>query len=107
MLERILEEQETVLKGDPSTPLTWEHLGEMELLHNCMRETLRMYPPLVCEVYRHWLLCLTLAFRVNKQRASSVMRCWDAGIERSRTSGSKDVMGDQDTYGFIGGDFSL
>ena len=24
-----------------------EQLGEMELLHNCMRETLRMYPPLV------------------------------------------------------------
>ncbi|CAM9433996.1 unnamed protein product [Pylaiella littoralis] len=46
MLARLLEEQETVLKG-PNTPLTWEHLGEMELLHDCMRETLRMYPPLV------------------------------------------------------------
>lgn len=46
ILSRLLEEQETVLKGE-DTPLTWEHLGEMELLHNCMRETLRMYPPLV------------------------------------------------------------
>lgn len=46
MLARLMEEQQTVLK-DPSTPLTWEHLGEMELLHDCMRETLRMYPPLV------------------------------------------------------------
>eukprot|EP00752_Nemacystus_decipiens_P012524 g11092.t1 len=46
MLARLMEEQQTVLK-DPNTPLTWEHLGEMELLHDCMRETLRMYPPLV------------------------------------------------------------
>lgn len=46
LLARLLEEQRTVLK-DPDTPLTWEHLGEMDLLHNCMRETLRMYPPLV------------------------------------------------------------
>ena len=46
MLGRLLEEQEAVLKSK-DTPLTWEHLGEMELLHNCMRETLRMYPPLV------------------------------------------------------------
>ncbi|CAN0466846.1 unnamed protein product [Scytosiphon promiscuus] len=50
MLERLMEEQQTVLKGDLNTPLTWEHLGEMELLHNCMRETLRMYPPLVSEL---------------------------------------------------------
>ncbi|CAM9959692.1 unnamed protein product, partial [Ectocarpus fasciculatus] len=47
MLERLLEEQETVLKDTRNTPLTWEHLGEMELLHDCMRETLRMYPPLI------------------------------------------------------------
>eukprot|EP00903_Cladosiphon_okamuranus_P015547 g14353.t1 len=46
LLARLMEEQHTVLK-DPSTPLTWEHLGEMELLQNCMREVLRMYPPLV------------------------------------------------------------
>lgn len=49
MLARLMEEQETVLK-DPSTPLTWEHLGEMEFLHDCMRETLRMYPPLVSTI---------------------------------------------------------
>lgn len=49
MLARLLEEQEAVLKGE-DTPLTWEHLGDMELLHNCMRETLRMYPPLVRRV---------------------------------------------------------
>ena len=52
MLARLMEEQQTVLK-DPSTPLTWEHLGEMELLHDCMRETLRMYPPLVSSSSRY------------------------------------------------------
>eukprot|EP00752_Nemacystus_decipiens_P012521 g11089.t1 len=46
ILARLMEEQHKVLK-DPNTPLTWEHLGEMELLHNCMREALRMYPPVV------------------------------------------------------------
>lgn len=44
ILARLMEEQQRVLK-DPSTPLTWKHLGEMELLHNCMRESLRMFPP--------------------------------------------------------------
>ena len=52
MLARLMEEQQTVLK-DLSTPLTWEHLGEMELLHNCMREALRMYPPEVSEIKLH------------------------------------------------------
>lgn len=47
ILARVLEEQQQVLGGNMDTPLTWEHLGEMELLHNVMRETLRMYPPLV------------------------------------------------------------
>lgn len=46
LLGRLVEEQQAVL-GDINTPLTWEHLGEMELLHNTMRETLRMFPPLV------------------------------------------------------------
>eukprot|EP00903_Cladosiphon_okamuranus_P006258 g6141.t1 len=40
MLARVMEEQQRVLK-DPTTPLTWENLGEMELLHNIMREALR------------------------------------------------------------------
>ena len=46
LLARLMEEQQTVLE-DPSTPLTYEHLGQMELLHNCMRESLRLFPPLV------------------------------------------------------------
>eukprot|EP00752_Nemacystus_decipiens_P012523 g11091.t1 len=46
MPARLMEEQRRVLKG-PDTLLTWDHLGEMEVLHNCIREALRMYPPLV------------------------------------------------------------
>eukprot|EP00903_Cladosiphon_okamuranus_P015545 g14351.t1 len=44
MVARLAEEQQKVLK-DPSTPLTWGNIGQMELLHSCMREALRMYPP--------------------------------------------------------------
>eukprot|EP00903_Cladosiphon_okamuranus_P022107 g20329.t1 len=40
ILARVMEEQQTVLK-DRNTPLTWENVGEMELLHNVMREALR------------------------------------------------------------------
>ena len=46
LLARLMEEQQTVLK-DPSAPLTWENLGQMELLHNTMRETLRVNTPVV------------------------------------------------------------
>eukprot|EP00752_Nemacystus_decipiens_P012520 g11088.t1 len=34
ILARLVEEQQKVLE-DPSTPLTWENVGQMELLHNC------------------------------------------------------------------------
>ena len=46
MLARVMEEQQKVL-DDPSAPLTWENLGEMELLHNCVREALRVNSPVV------------------------------------------------------------
>ncbi|CAM9909662.1 unnamed protein product, partial [Discosporangium mesarthrocarpum] len=46
LMARLLEEQKSVL-GSDKTIITSEHLGEMKLLHNCMRETLRMYPPLI------------------------------------------------------------
>lgn len=46
MLARVMEEQQRVMK-DASAPLTWENLGEMELLHNCMREALRVCAPVV------------------------------------------------------------
>eukprot|EP00903_Cladosiphon_okamuranus_P013989 g13010.t1 len=41
MLARIMEEQRAVLT-DPSTPLTWDNVGEMELLQNIIREATRM-----------------------------------------------------------------
>lgn len=41
LLARVMEEQQSVLK-DPSRPVTYENLGEMELLHNVMREALRV-----------------------------------------------------------------
>lgn len=46
-MARLLEEQQQVLGDDMDAPLTFENICDMELLHNCMRETLRMYPPLV------------------------------------------------------------
>ncbi len=43
---RLLAEQERVL-APTNGEITLEALGEMELLHNCMKETLRMHPPLI------------------------------------------------------------
>lgn len=48
ILSRLQEEQDRVLKGKPKdAPLAWDDLGQMELLHNSVRETLRMFPPLI------------------------------------------------------------
>merc|ERR1712232_153257 len=44
------EEQNTVIGEDlgaDSTPLEYSHVGDMELLHNCMKEALRLCPPLI------------------------------------------------------------
>lgn len=42
---RLLDEQSQVL-GDETDP-TYDHLQKMDLLHNCIKETLRMHPPLI------------------------------------------------------------
>jgi sterol 14-demethylase len=47
ILDRVLEEQKEVLKGDMNKKLEYDDLQEMELLHNCMRETLRMCPTFI------------------------------------------------------------
>lgn len=47
LLPDILKEQEKVLSASPGGKLTLDALMEMDLLHNCMKETLRMYPPLI------------------------------------------------------------
>jgi sterol 14-demethylase len=50
-LEEVLKEQQAVLgKKDAkisSVPLDFDTVGEMEYLQNCVKETLRMYPPLI------------------------------------------------------------
>jgi sterol 14-demethylase len=44
LVDRILEEQNQILAKDPNKKLEYEDLQEMELLHNCMKEALRMCP---------------------------------------------------------------
>jgi sterol 14-demethylase len=46
LLPRIMAEQKRVLTKTNGV-ITRKALGEMTLLHNCMKETLRMYPPLI------------------------------------------------------------
>lgn len=46
ILHRIVEEQKTSLSGDLSKPLDFDLINNMELLHDCMREALRLCPPL-------------------------------------------------------------
>lgn len=40
-----MQEQEDVL--GPSGELSWEALNNMNLLYNCIKEALRMWPPLI------------------------------------------------------------
>jgi sterol 14alpha-demethylase len=47
LLDRVLEEQKQVLKGDMRKKLDFDDIQNMELLHNCMRETLRMCPTFI------------------------------------------------------------
>ena len=37
-VDRVIEEQKKIMKGDLTKKLEYEHLQEMEFLHNCMRE---------------------------------------------------------------------
>lgn len=46
MLRRIVEEQKKALAEDMSKPLDFDLINNMELLHDCMREALRLCPPL-------------------------------------------------------------
>lgn len=46
LLAKILQEQEEVMKKY-NNEINLDSLAEMDLLHNCVKETLRMYPPLI------------------------------------------------------------
>jgi len=47
LMDRVLDEQKKVLNGNMDKKLEYEDLQNMELLHNCMRETLRMCPTFI------------------------------------------------------------
>lgn len=47
LLDRVLEEQSKVLGGDLDKKLDYDDVQSMELLHNCMRETLRLCPTFI------------------------------------------------------------
>lgn len=48
LTKRCLAEQADVLDGGaPRAPLKFDDLSKMEFLHNCIKETLRMHPPLI------------------------------------------------------------
>lgn len=47
IMKRVIEEQNAIFKDDPDAALDYDHLNHMELLHNCMKEALRLCPPLI------------------------------------------------------------
>ena len=47
VMDRIVKEQEEVFANDPTAKVSFDKLNEMPLLHNCMREALRLCPPLI------------------------------------------------------------
>ena len=52
VLDRLLEEQDKVLKKDRKKKLVYDDLQEMEFLHNCMREALRLCPTFIMIIRR-------------------------------------------------------
>jgi len=47
LVNRVLDEQSTILKENPDKALDYDDLQQMELLHNCVREALRMCPTFI------------------------------------------------------------
>ena len=54
LLPRLLKEQEEVL-GRHKGEITFDALQEMDLLENCIKETLRIFPPLIVSMHWHFL----------------------------------------------------
>jgi sterol 14alpha-demethylase len=71
LLKRVMEEQDTVLgKDNQKKSLTFDDINNMELLHNCMREALRLCPTFIMilrKVEREFALCVNdRAYNVPK-----------------------------------------
>jgi sterol 14-demethylase len=45
--KKVMEEQDRVMGTDADAKLSYDRVQEMDLLERCMREALRMYPPLI------------------------------------------------------------
>jgi len=46
-LQEVLKEQSDVLENNLKSPLDFDKVGKMEYLQNCIKEALRMHPPLI------------------------------------------------------------
>ena len=47
IMKRVMEEQAEIFAKNPDAPLDLDSINNMELLHNCMKEALRLCPPLI------------------------------------------------------------
>jgi sterol 14alpha-demethylase len=47
LMKRIIDEQESIFQQNDKNAVTYDHLSDMQLLHDCMREALRLCPPLI------------------------------------------------------------
>lgn len=45
--DQMMKEQQALMGSDASTPLDFDKVGNMEYLQNCIKESLRMHPPLI------------------------------------------------------------
>ena len=46
-MQRVMQEQAEIFAKNPDAPLDLDSINNMELLHNCMKEALRLCPPLI------------------------------------------------------------
>lgn len=46
-MSEVMKEQQKLMGDDASAPLDFDKVGEMEYLQNCVKESLRMHPPLI------------------------------------------------------------
>jgi sterol 14-demethylase len=79
IMKRVVEEQQTLL-GDSTAPVDFDKVNEMELLHNCMREALRLCPP------------LTLLMRYAKQEFNVTVDTDNKGAKTTFTVPQGDMV---------------